>query len=427
MLRKIISFLLLLWLGVGNEAFSQVNRSPFTINGIGEVQGMGLASHMGIGGVGLSYGKLLNLNNLNPALLPFNSLTVFEVGMVGERRVIQRDSLNQENAGFNLDYLAFGFPIKSGRVTMSVGLKPYSIVDYNIQSIQNIANSSHRTEINYTGTGGMNQAYLAAGARFFRSLYFGARASYMFGSIIDETIVSPFAVSLPDTVIASRFRTSNFLRSSFSDFSLGLGMAYAIKITDNTYLNIGAIYDLKADIATKQHERLDRQDEIGQIVFRDTLRHQDERFVTLPAKYGIGISLQKGPNWVLAADFEMQDWTQFKGISGREQNLGESYRGGIGFEFIPDYTSVRSYWNRVMYKAGFTYEQTPFLKNNQAINEFGINFGVTLPVTNASSISMALQYSQRGENSGDLIKEDIYRLILGVTFNDKWFERRKFD
>jgi hypothetical protein len=77
---------------------------------------------------------------------------------------------------------------------------------------------------------------------------------------------------------------------------------------------------------------------------------------------------------------------------------------------------------------GIRYQQTPYLVNDQKINDFGINFGVTLPLRSLSRLSLAFQVGQRGSTDNDLIQERYFRANLGITVNDnKWFIRRKFD
>lgn len=76
---------------------------------------------------------------------------------------------------------------------------------------------------------------------------------------------------------------------------------------------------------------------------------------------------------------------------------------------------------------GLQYEKTPFVFNGEDINDFGINFGVTLPVSNASSIHTSFLFGQRGKTENDLIRERYFRVSLGITFNDRWFTKVKYD
>ena len=69
--------------------------------------------------------------------------------------------------------------------------------------------------------------------------------------------------------------------------------------------------------------------------------------------------------------------------------------------------------------------------NNKNLDDFGINFGVSLPVGNASLFNLGFKFGQQGTTSDGLIKENYLKLNLGMTFNDRsfaWYRNlRKFD
>ena len=94
------------------KVWGQAAPSPFTDFGIGEAYGNSLIHNQGAGGIGVSQPQLWYMNNQNPALLVFNPLTVFEVGMLYESRTAKADTINEKNTGGNLNYLAVAFPIK---------------------------------------------------------------------------------------------------------------------------------------------------------------------------------------------------------------------------------------------------------------------------------------------------------------------------
>lgn len=64
--------------------------------------------------------------------------------------------------------------------------------------------------------------------------------------------------------------------------------------------------------------------------------------------------------------------------------------------------------------------------NGNQIKDFGINFGLSIPA-GRSSIDLALTAGQRGSRSKTSLDERYFRLYFGLTFNDQWFIRRKFD
>lgn len=78
------------------------------------------------------------------------------------------------------------------------------------------------------------------------------------------------------------------------------------------------------------------------------------------------------------------------------------------------------------YRTGIQLEKTPFLINGEEINEFGINFGISFPV-GASGVHTGFSWGQRGTTDNELVRERFFRVSLGVTLNERWFERYKYD
>jgi hypothetical protein len=61
------------------------------------------------------------------------------------------------------------------------------------------------------------------------------------------------------------------------------------------------------------------------------------------------------------------------------------------------------------------------------VNDFGVNFGVSLPVARISTIDFSLKIGSRGSIVKNTIEENYFKIYLGMTFNDNWFIKRKFD
>lgn len=90
-------FILLVVVVAATEVSGQGSRSPFTTFGIGESYGNSLIHNQGMGGIGVAQPQAWFLNNQNPALLVYNTLTVFEVGVVGESRSLSGDGLTSKS------------------------------------------------------------------------------------------------------------------------------------------------------------------------------------------------------------------------------------------------------------------------------------------------------------------------------------------
>jgi len=76
---------------------------------------------------------------------------------------------------------------------------------------------------------------------------------------------------------------------------------------------------------------------------------------------------------------------------------------------------------------GARFEETGIVLNNQPIEDFGITFGLGLPVGGVSKINIAVELGQLGTLDGGLIKENYTNIMLGFSLSDIWFIKRKYD
>ncbi|MFC2126701.1 hypothetical protein ACFLU5_18095, partial [Bacteroidota bacterium] len=143
-------------LGMQYSAYSQLAQSPYTLIGIGDLSTKGLAHNMGMAGTGIAMPHRFNVNNINPALLTLNQFSTFEVGFNGESRTLHTEELSQKSGGFSLGYLILAFPIVSGKWSSSIGLMPYTYVNYNVLDRQQVIGSEDTVGFSFRGSGGMN-------------------------------------------------------------------------------------------------------------------------------------------------------------------------------------------------------------------------------------------------------------------------------
>jgi hypothetical protein len=44
-----------------------------------------------------------------------------------------------------------------------------------------------------------------------------------------------------------------------------------------------------------------------------------------------------------------------------------------------------------------------------------------------SNINIGVEYGSTGTTKSNLVKEDFFNINLSLSFNDKWFQKRKID
>ena len=424
MLKAFKRFILCLTLFLsGNiSLLGQINISPYTVNGLGDLNSAAFTTNIGMGGIGVSNGQGWYLNNVNPALLTKNIFTVLEAGMVYESRSLENSSgLSQTNSGGGLGYFAMSFPVISNRWTSALGIMPLTTVNYNILSESSVVgNEEIPVTFNYTGEGGLTQAYFSNGLKIAKNLSIGIKASILFGSIVNETMAIPGDQDFP-----IGFLTAVVDKTSIHGFTLSSGLAYSLELKDKTFLNAGFTYDIESDLRAKKFKTGELRRLIGlNTISVDTLIDDSRGDIRLPSRLGFGLSYEILYKFTVGADLHISNWSDFQDFEQRNPSLVNNYGINLGAEFTPDITSVDSYFKRVTYRLGFDYQKTPFEVSEQQLDDFGINFGASFPLKGLSIMNLAFKYGQRGTTDDGLIQENYMRVYFGISFNDRWFQRR---
>ena len=214
-------------------------------------------------------------------------------------------------------------------------------------------------------------------------------------------------------------------QTSIHGFTLSSGLAYSLELKEKRFLNAGFTYDIQSDLTAKKLKtgELTRGVGINRISV-DTLIDDSRGDIRLPSRLGFGLSYEMLYKFTVGADIHLSNWSDFQDFEQRNASLVDNYTLNVGAEFTPDITSVESYFKRVTYRLGFEYQTTPFEVAEQQLDDFGINFGASFPVKGLSTMNLAFKYGQRGTTDDGLIEENYFRVYFGISFNDRWFQRR---
>lgn len=409
------------------NVWGQAARSPFTTYGIGEPYGNGLAHNQG-NGLGISQPQYWYINNQNPALLVYNTYSVFQIGMVGESRTIAGDTTNEKNVGGNLNYIVMAFPIKLNKWTSSAGIMPFTDVNFSFQYpdyVKDISGGIVDTLVtSETGAGGLTQLYWSNGVRLTQDITVGLKASYLFGPVsnVYSNVLTTNANQGDPYVVNIEEKTNHH------GFNFGLGFSYSkdsLGSRKDRRLSVGAVYNFASDLQAKSRSKIFRSTLGGDTVERYNIENGNGK-LHLPESFSLGISYAKGLNWAVGTEFAFQNWGSFRSIHADDEGLTKSWRSSLGGEFTMDPLALENYLKRITFRAGISYEQYPFLANNKEVKDFGINFGFSLPA-GRSSMDFALKLGKRGDKAENILEENYFKVYFGITFNDQWFIKRKFD
>ncbi len=374
-----------------------------------------------MGGLSMSMYNPYHGNITNPAVIAKVKFSLFETALDFETRQLRSNSSDQSELKYNggLNYLTFTYPVINSRWGLSFGLTPYSNVNYNLNDTQSLPNEDIVNYI-YSGDGGITQAYLSNGVSY-KNFSLGLKISYLFGVISNTT-----SITTGTGPTLSQYISEFSEQRRFGDFSFTSGMHYDAKLGENYNVNFGAIYEFASNISGASTQIFSQKNYSGNSINADTV-FSETGSIVLPSGFGAGLSLSKNMTWKVGVDYRIKNWSSYRNFDGSNQSFNDFWTIRVGGAITPDPTSVKNYLERITYRIGFQYEKTPYFINLTAINNFGINFGISLPIASYSKLNFAFELGRRGTTNAGLIQEDYFRIYFGASINEFWFRKRKFD
>jgi hypothetical protein len=395
-------------------AAQEGTSSPYSFYGIGLTKFKGTAENQSMGGLRL-FSDSIHLNLRNPAGYGRLKLTTYSVGGSHQSTQVKNDQDSESSSTNSLDYLAIGIP--TGKLNFGLGLIPYNSVGYRILNV------NEETANRFTGRGGMNKVYLATGYAVTDNLSLGVNVNYNFGN--NQRNFTAFQNGI-------QFGTRQIDRTDLSGFNLDFGMDYQRALSGNLNFYTAATYSPKMDITAKKIRNtatITLGSNGSELVTSENDITFPDSDLSLPAQLTLGAGLGASNKWFLGAEYSNIQAEDFNYITPNQdvsyQNASQYRLGGF---FIPQYNSMSSYFKRIVYRAGIRFEESGLQINNEAINEFGISFGVGLPAgNNFSNANLGIEYVKRGTTNSGLIQENFLKMSISLSLNDKWFVQRKFD
>lgn len=418
---------LLLTMVTGTAIAQNNTNSPYTRYGYGDLSDQSFGNSRAMGGIAFGLRDGAQINAVNPAsYTAIDSLTfLFEGGVSLQNMNVSGGGvkLNAKNSSF--DYLAMQFRLHP-RVAMSVGLLPFSNVGYSVADSQTSGQGDNTLSYSrsFTGDGGLHQLYAGIGVKVFKNLSLGVNASYFWGDITRST-----TVLYPSTTDSYSYIQQMGL--SISDYKLDFGVQYTQDIDKKHSVTIGAVYSPKHKLnndytATTQNSTTVSQD----------LNATFE----LPDMFGVGFTYNYDKRLTIGADYSLQQWSKAKfGINAVDdkrvnEDFNETYaycdrsKISVGAEYIPNLMG-RSYLAHIKYRLG-AYYTSPYYKigGKKAAREYGVTAGFGLPVPRSRSIlSITGQFVRVKGLETNMVNENIFRVSIGLTFNERWFFKRRVE
>ena len=433
MIKNIIVSILLLSSVVvlGQRASS----SPYSFFGIGDQFKSNTVEQSAMGGIGVAFSHYKYLNFTNPAAYANLRYSTYSLGLLNNDLTIKTADTKQSSTSTALSYVALAFPI-GDTAGFSFGMQPISSVGYSLTNTS-FTDDGDPIEISiFEGNGGVNRFYGSFGIKIFKGLSLGIEGDFSFGNI-ENNITNQIA----DVALGTKYQEAIMLRGG----SVKLGALYDHSLNDKLILTAGATVKLGNDF-TAEGESLTYSAVFanGGESIRDILKDEDGNDITdidgdynLPSKTTFGVGLGEIDKWYAGVEYEMQDAISAAGLL---ENSGSAYRYGnfnrisLGGFYLPKINALSGYWNRVTYRAGLRLENTGLLVNGSInnsnfteIKDFGISFGLGLPLKQLSTVNMGFEFGKRGTIDNNLIEENYFNFRLSLSLSEKWFIKRKID
>ncbi len=391
--------------------------SPYSFTGLGELKFKGTVENRTMGGLSV-FGDSIHLNLNNPAAFSELKLTTYAIGVDYSTTRLNAASGSDNTTAASVNYLAVGIP--AGKFSFGFGLLPFTSVGYRLQS----TNDDETITNLYQGEGGVNKVFLSLGYQIVDGLSVGATGNYNFGNIRNQN-----TRVIQDVQYATREDNRSDLRGL--DFKFAVNYKKLINSKNTLYASVlfTPKYDLSSEnsrtvavIPTFDQQPGGDSEDIDLGVLRKT-------DLTLPSSFTVGLGYGENKKWFVGLDYTTQKTSDFENVLVNLDNVTyeDASKISIGGFYIPKYDSFSSYWSRITYRAGLRIEKTGLNINGESINDFGMSFGLGLPVRGFSNVNIGFELGQRGTNNAGLIKENYFNLRLSLSLNDKWFQKSKYN
>lgn len=407
-------------------------NSPYSQYGFGTLADQSNGFNRGMNGLGVAYREGKQINFLNPASYSaVDSLTfIFDVGLSGQITNFEENGkkLNANNANFEYAMGAFR---AFKHVGMSFGVVPFSNVGYSYSVTNNVGDTRSTTYTNtYNGSGGLHQAFVGIGWELFKGFSVGANGSYLWGSF-DKSVVNNYSDPYVNTL-------SKYYSTEITSYKVDLGVQAAIPLSKKSNVTLGATYSLPHNLgADPQCLVISNNSQTG---VADTASYVVRDGLKLPATISGGVMLNLNNKLRIGADYQLQKWAEVgfpeynvnNGVSSyanNEKYFDDRQKFTLGGEYCKNVNS-RKFFDRIRFRAGASYATPYYYVNGQdGPKEISVSAGLGIPINNVWNSRSLLNISgQWVRTSADgLIKENTFRINVGITFNERWFMKWKVE
>lgn len=386
-------------------------------------------------GVAQGFRSKTQVNKQNPASYSdIDSLTfIFDIGMGLQMARMSGNGTSAKVNNTTLEYVNAGFRI-TPNLGMSLGFVPFSTIGYNFNTSNRVGSSPTSlqpitTLTTYYGNGGLHELYIGTGWSPFGNFSIGANIGYLWGDY-NHSLAQSF---YEGGELSKTYNTQNEVWSSdLKTFRLDIGVQYPIKISSDQKLTLGATAGIGHRI--KSDVELLRYTSLG-----DSISNKVSEAFDLPYTISAGASWQQNDKLTIGLDYGYERWKGCRvptsyatstgsGIGIVKDQYKNRHHISAGAEYVHNILS-RKYRERIRYRMGLSYSSSYLNVNgDNGPWEYGLTAGAALPLKTStrSLINVSAEWLHRVPGVKGQIKENYLMIHLGITFNEAWFMKWKF-
>ncbi len=399
-----------------------LSNDPYSRFGLGDLYHSYTATASGMGSVGVGLTNPLMINHNNPASysLIYKQRFIMQTGLyhvTNEMKISNSDVEKSQITNFsNLSHFNIAFPIAKWWGG-SIGLLPYSTFSYSFSDKHEYPSA----DLFFKGNGGLNRFYVGHSIKPHKNFSLGVNINYMFGKLSTERRVIFQDQSLLNSKQIENTRVKGFYYDFGALFNNKIG---EFNLTISTNIDNGNSISAKKTIFSETF----RLNTLGsEITEDDSLSTSISGEIILPKAFSSGFSLYND-KLLFAFDYSLENWTKFKIFDQVDDNLDNSSRIAMGFQYVPDRKAINKYFKMIRYRIGIYSSKTNLNLRDQHLNEQVFSFGFGLPLKRTGALlNLSAELGRRGTTENNLIQDQFARFKFGLILSDIWFIKRKYD
>lgn len=431
---------------IAQTSRAQVN-SPYSRYGFGTMADRATGFNKGMGGVALGFHDGRQINTSNPASYAYvDSLSaLFDIGFSVQHANYKMSKVQQNAQNASFDYFAFQFRgAKNLGVTLAV--LPITNINYNFSSSSELLkeNDDYSTVYSFSGEGGLHKATLGLGWRPFKPLSIGVNGAFVWG---DYTHTMNMTFNQSTVYNMQRKYTADI-----STYAVDFGLQYNMKFGKKDGMTLGVTYGLGHEVnntAYRFTNTLNSSVTVAQTV--DTIHKAFE----LPQTVGVGLTYYHNNKLRIGTDFILEKWSDAK-FPSQDMNsttggtayttstnqLNDMWKIAAGLDYCPNKESSKFFQHNI-YRVGAFYSHS-YAKTDITNTvtdkpyELGVTAGIGIPINNrniwhnipcinisAQWVHTVIPYLSASSMQKATLRENYFRLCIGLTFNERWFYKWK--